>query len=215
MLRNLREPVSGFLHLGGAIASLGGLTYLASLTWDWTARLVSITVYGASLVLLFLSSSAYHLTKARPAVINVLRKLDHSAIYVLIAGTYTPFCLIAFHGFFRWGLLGLIWGIALVGIVMKIILGRLPRWVNAGVYVIMGWLCVLAIPQMASSLPPEALTWLIVGGVVYTLGAVVYATKVFNFFPGKFGFHEIWHIFVLAGALAHFLSVRSLIISPV
>ena len=214
MQRYFREPVSGFLHLGGAVASLGGLTYLVSLTWDWTARLVSIAVYGASLVLLFLSSTVYHLTQARPAVINVLRKLDHSAIYVLIAGTYTPFCLIAFQGFFRWGLLGLIWAIALVGIVMKIILGRLPRWVNAGVYVIMGWLCVLAIPQMASSLPTQALAWLIVGGMVYTLGAVVYATKVFNFFPGKFGFHEIWHIFVLAGALAHFLSVRSLIIPP-
>jgi hemolysin III len=212
MLRNFREPVSGLLHLGGAVASLGGLTYLASLSWNWSARLVSIVVYGASLVLLFLSSTVYHLTRARPAVINVLRKLDHSAIYVLIAGTYTPFCLLAFHGFFRWGLLILIWGIALTGIVMKIRLGRLPRWVNAGVYVLMGWLCALAAPQMASALSAETLTWLVVGGVVYTLGAVVYATKIFNFFPGKFGFHEIWHMFVLAGALAHFLSVRSLLV---
>jgi hemolysin III len=213
MLRNLREPVSGLLHLGGAIASLAGLTYLAFLSWGWTTRLVSVVVYGASLVLLFLSSTVYHLTQARPAVINILRKLDHSAIYVLIAGTYTPFCLLAFQGFYRWGLLALIWLIALAGIVMKIRLGRLPRWVNAGVYVIMGWLCVLAAPQMAAVLSAQTLTWLVIGGLVYTLGAVVYSTKIFNFFPGKFGFHEIWHLFVLAGALAHFLSVRSLIVS--
>ncbi len=90
---------------------------------------------------------------------------------------------------------------------------KAPRWLNAGIYVIMGWLCVMAAPQMRSVLPASTIVWLFVGGVIYTLGAVVYATKIFNFLPGKFGFHEVWHIFVLLGALAHFISVMTLLVS--
>jgi hemolysin III len=147
-------------------------------------------------------------------VIQILRKLDHSAIFLLIAGTYTPFCTIAFTGFFHWGLLIIIWAIAIIGIVVKIYYVNAPRWINAAVYVVMGWLCVSAAGQMRIVLPVSTILWLIVGGVVYTLGAVIYATKIFNFLPGKFGFHEVWHIFVLLGALAHFVSVMTLLARP-
>jgi hemolysin III len=212
MQSKLREPVNGLTHLGGAIAALFGQIALLVVGWSGTAKIISIFVYGLSLVVLFSASATYHLAKADPAILRTLRKLDHSAIYLLIAGTYTPFCINAFTGFFRWGLLAIIWTIALAGIVVKIFYVKAPRWLNATVYLVMGWLCASAVGQMPTALPVSTMGWLIVGGVVYTLGAVIYATKIFNFVPGKFGFHEVWHIFVLLGALAHFIAVMTLIL---
>lgn len=214
MLSKLREPVNGLTYLFGAIAALFGQIALLIIGWSSTAKIVSLLVYGLSLIALFSASAAYHLTKAKPTILQILRKLDHSAIFLLIAGTYTPFCIIAFTGFFRWGLLAIIWAIAVVGIMVKIFYVHAPRWLNASAYVLMGWLCVSAVGPMLTTLPVSAMVWLIVGGVVYTLGAVIYATKIFNFLPGKFGFHEVWHIFVLLGALAHFVSIMAMLVEP-
>lgn len=215
MLSKLREPFNGLSHLGGAIAAFIGQIALLVAGWTGTAKVVSIVIYGLSLIAMFSASAAYHMARVKPATLKILRKLDHSAIFLLIAGTYTPFCVLAFTGFFRWGLLALIWTIALTGILVKMFYLNAPRWLNAVMYVIMGWLCIMAAPQMPSVLPVSAIVWLTIGGVTYTLGAVVYATKLFNFVPGKFGFHEVWHIFVLLGALAHFMAVMMLLISPV
>jgi hemolysin III len=215
MFSKMREPVSGLTHLGGAIAALFGQIALLVAGWNGSAKIISLFIYGLSLIALFSASATYHLAKAKPAILIILRKLDHSAIFLLIAGTYTPFCVIAFTGFFRWGLLAIIWTIAFAGIAVKVFYVMSPRWLHTGIYVLMGWLCVIAAPQMSSVLPVSATVWLITGGVVYTLGALVYATKIFNYFPGKFGFHEVWHIFVLLGALAHFISVMMLISSPI
>ena len=215
MLSKLREPVNGLTHLGGAIAALFGQIALLIVGWAGPAKIISLLVYGLSLIALFSASAAYHLTKAKPSILQILRKLDHSAIYLLIAGTYTPFCINAFTGFFQWGLLAIIWTIALAGILLKFFFVKAPRWLNATVYVVMGWLCISAVGQMPAELSGCTMIWLIVGGVVYTLGAVIYATKIFNFVPGKFGFHEVWHIFVLLGALAHFISVMMLLTRPV
>jgi hemolysin III len=212
MLSKLREPVSGLTHLGGAIAALIGQIVLLVLASSGLEKLISTLVYGLSLVGLFSASAAYHLVNAGPKVTAVLRKLDHSAIYLLIAGTYTPFCVNAFSGFYRWGLLAIVWAIAIAGIVVKLFYMGAPRWLSAGIYVLMGWLCLMAAGEMTTALTPFALGWLIAGGVIYTLGAVVYATKIFNFVPGKFGFHEVWHIFVLLGALAHFVAVLGVIL---
>ena len=211
MLSKLREPVNGLTHLCGAIAAFFGLIALLLVGWGETLRVVSVIIYALSLIAMFSASAAYHLAKVKPKPLEVLRKLDHSAIFLLIAGTYTPFCLNAFTGFWHWGLLAIIWGIAAIGIVIKIFYITSPRWLHTGTYVVMGWLCMLAAPQMPSVLPASAIVWLIVGGVIYTLGAVVYATKIFNFAPGEFGFHEVWHIFVLLGAAAHFMAVMSVI----
>ncbi len=214
VISKLREPVNGLTHLGGAIAALFGLIPLLVIGGSGAARIISILVYGLSLIALFSASAIYHLTKAEPAVLQTLRKLDHSAIFLLIAGTYTPFCMIAFTGFFRWGLLAIIWSIAVVGITVKIFYVTAPRWLNAGIYIAMGWLCVIAAGQMSTVLPLGSMVWLIVGGVVYTLGAVIYATKALNIVPGKLGFHEVWHIFVLLGALAHYISVMIMLVAP-
>jgi hemolysin III len=158
---------------------------------------------------MFSSSAAYHLVKSKPQVIQALRKLDHSAIYLLIAGTYTPVCLHFFSGAWRWGMLGTVWGMALVGIVVKLFVINAPRWLTAGVYLLMGWLAVLAIQPMLAGIPPAALVWLLLGGLFFTIGAVIYITRRFNFVPGVFGFHEVWHIFVIMGCLSHFILIAA------
>jgi hemolysin III len=214
MLSKFREPVNGLTHLGGAVAAFFGQITLLIVGWSGPAKITSLFVYGLSLIALFSASAAYHLTKAKPATLQILRKLDHSAIFLLIAGTYTPFCVIAFKGFFHWGLLAIIWAIALVGILVKVFWVRAPRWLNAVVYIVMGWLCISAAGQMPAAMSTSTIAWMIVGGVIYTLGAIVYATKLFNFIPEKFGFHEVWHIFVLLGALAHFISILTLLGRP-
>jgi hemolysin III len=213
MLSKFREPVNGLTHLVGAILAFFGLFVMLFAGRGGTAKNVSVLVYGLGLIGMFSASATYHLAKVKPAILQVLRKIDHASIFLLIAGTYTPFCLIALTGFWRWGLLAIIWTIALVGIAVKIFYIKAPRWLNVVVYVVMGWLGLLAVPQMIASLPPGALVWLITGGVLYTLGAIIYATRIFDFKPGTFGFHEVWHIFVLLGATAHFISVLYLLLS--
>ncbi len=209
MLRKLREPVNGLTHFFAAIAAVVGLIALIIMGWRNVLKEISLTIYGVSLILLFAASAAYHMVRARPGIIEGLRKLDHSAIYLLIAGTYTPFCAVMFTGFWKWGLLAVIWSLAAIGIVVKMFVINAPRWLTAAVYVAMGWLCLAAIGEMLRVLSPGALLWLLIGGIVYTLGAVVYSTKILDFFPGKFGFHEIWHILVILGALAHFIAIAA------
>ena len=207
MFNKLREPVNGLTHFFTAIAAIGGLIALLVIGWGNVGKTISLAVYGTSVILLFAASATYHLVKARPQVVEILRKFDHAAIYLLIAGSYTPICYNMFTGFWKWGMLIIVWSFALVGIGIKIFIIKAPRWVSAGVYLAMGWMCIIALKEMLTMLPVGALIWLAVGGIIYTLGAVVYATKIFDFFPGKFGFHEIWHIFVILGALAHFIAI--------
>ena len=206
MLKKLREPVNSLTHWAGAILALGGLIVLLVIGWNKPAKAISLAIYGISLITMFSASATYHMVRVREKALEIFRKVDHAAIYLLIAGTYTPFCINAFSGFWKWGLLAIIWSLALAGIGVKIFVIRAPRWVNAGIYLIMGWLCVAAIGQIVL-LPAWVLVWMIIGGVVYTLGAVVYMTKIFNFVPGVFGFHEVWHVFVLLAAAAHFVAV--------
>ena len=211
MFPKMREPVSGLTHLGGAIASAGGLAALLILSWQGIEKILSAFVYGLSLVGLFAASAAYHLARVRPKAQELLRKLDHAAIYLLIAGTYTPFCLVAFSGFWRWGLLAIVWLLAGVGILVKIFTLHASRWLSAGLYLLLGWLCLAAIGEMLAVLPAFVLAWLVTGGVIYTLGALVYITRALDFWPGCFGYHEVWHIFVLLGAAAHFMAVLGVI----
>lgn len=207
MLKKLREPVNSLTHWGGAILALIGLIALLIVGWDTPAKVISFAIYGVSLIFMFSASATYHMVRVKDKALEVFRKVDHVAIFVLIAGTYTPFCVNAFEGFWKWGMLTIIWSLALIGIVVKIFYIGAPRWLNAGIYVLMGWISVAAAGQMLAALPTWVFAWLIAGGVIYTLGAVVYATKIFNFKPGVFGFHEVWHIFVLIAAAAHYVAV--------
>lgn len=207
MLKKFREPVNSLTHWGGALLALFGLITLLIVGWSTPAKIISLTIYGLSLIFLFSASATYHMVRVKDKALEIFRKLDHAAIYILIAGTYTPFCINAFEGFWKWGMLSIIWSLAIIGVIVKIFYIRAPRWLNAGIYVIMGWFSVSAAGQMLSALPAWVFVWLLAGGIIYTLGAIVYSTKIFNFKPGIFGFHEVWHIFVLLAAAAHFVAV--------
>jgi hemolysin III len=207
MLKKLREPVNSLTHWIGAILALAGLIALLVVGWGTPAKVVSLIIYGTSLIFLFSASATYHMVRVKEKALEIFRKVDHSAIYFLIAGTYTPFCINAFTGFWKWGMLTIIWSLAAIGIGIKVFIIRVPRWLNAGIYIAMGWLVIGASGQLLAALPIWVITWLIIGGVVYTLGAIIYITRVFNFVPGIFGFHEVWHIFVLIAAAAHFVAV--------
>jgi hemolysin III len=211
MFSKFRQPVSGLTHLAGAVSAVIGQVLLFAISGNHFFEKISLLVYSTSLFLMFLASSVYHLICSTPRVIATLRKMDHAAIYLLIAGTYTPFCVNAFHGFWQWGLLAIIWTLAFIGIGVKIWVIQAPRWITAGVYVVMGWLVVFAFQEMLNTLSPGTIGWLFVGGVTYTLGAVIYITRRMDFIPDVFGFHEIWHIFVLLGAAAHFAAVYSML----
>lgn len=207
MLNKLREPVNSLTHWAGAVLALIGLIALLIVGWGTPAKVISLIIYGVSLIFLFSASATYHMVGVKDKALEIFRKIDHAAIYFLIAGTYTPFAVNAFTGLWKWGMLIIIWSLALIGIGVKVFIIRVPRWLNAGIYLAMGWLCVGASGQLLAALPAWVLTWLIIGGVMYTLGAIVYITKIFNFVPGVFGFHEVWHIFVLLAAAAHFVAV--------
>lgn len=212
MFKRLREPVNSLTHWGGAVLALIGLITLLILGWGTPAKIISLIVYGASLIFLFSASATYHMVQVKEKALEIFRKIDHAAIYLLIAGTYTPFCINAFSGFWKWGMLSIIWLLALIGIVVKVFYIGALRGLNAGIYLVMGWLCLAAIGQMLAVLPVWVISWLIAGGVIYTLGAVVYITRIFNFIPGVFGFHEIWHILVMLAAAAHFVAVLGVVL---
>jgi hemolysin III len=212
MLKIFREPVNSLTHWGGALFALAGLIALMIISWGTPAKVISLAIYGVSLIAMFSASATYHMVRAKDRALEIFRKVDHAAIYFLIAGSYTPFCVNAFEGFWKWGMLSIVWSLAIIGIIVKVFYIRAPRWLNAGIYLVMGWLAVAAGGQFLAALPQWVLAWLIAGGVLYTFGAVIYITKIFNFKPGVFGFHEMWHIFVLLAAAAHFVAVMGVAI---
>jgi hemolysin III len=206
-----REPFNGISHLIASVFAAGGLVWLLVMGWDDPIKRISLLVYGLTLVLMFASSSAYHAAYVDPRVTLHLKKLDHVAIYLLIAGSYTPVCLHYFEGFWRGPFLAIIWALAATGVVIKLFLIRTPRWLTAGLYLLLGWLSILAFSEILRTFSPGALLWLLLGGFFFTVGSMVYIFKKPDFIPGIFGFHEIWHIFVILGAFCHFMLVARFI----
>jgi hemolysin III len=209
IMRRLREPVNGLSHLAGGLLSFVGLVVLLASAAS-TGRLdqiVAFGIFGTSLIALYLASSLYHLLPLSPAGVARLRKLDHVAIFVLIAGTYTPFCLLALDGGWRWGLLALVWGLALCGVSLKLFWMGAPRWLSVACYLGMGWVAVVAVPALLRTVPAGGMGWVLAGGLTYSAGALVYGLKRPNPVPGVFGFHELWHLFVIAGSTCHFWAV--------
>ena len=211
----LREPINGFTHLAGAILSFIGLLALViktALQGPSAVALTAVIIFGISMLLLYSASATYHLVVSTEKVISYLRRIDHAMIFLLIAGSYTPFCLIALKGTAGWVLFSVIIAIAIVGISFKLIWFNCPRWLSTGIYVLMGWLAIFLIGPLKKALSPQGLELLIIGGVFYTIGAIIYATKP-NFLKSKYlGFHEIFHIFIIFGTLTHFLCVFKYVI---
>ena len=196
------EIAHSIIHGLGAvlgIAGLGVLTAFASLHGDaW--HIVGCSIFGAALILLYTTSTLYH-SIPLPRVKKVLRTLDHSAIFILIAGTYTPFLLVNLRGPWGWSLFGVIWGLALLGIVLRIVRGRRSTFVSVALYVGMGWAVVVAAKPMLNSVAPGGLWLLLLGGLAYTLGVIFYVWKRLPYH------HAIWHVFVLAGSILHFFAI--------
>ena len=211
----IREPINGFTHLGGAILSFVGLLALVIKTTLTSASAVDLTaviVFGMSMILLYAASATYHLVMASDKVIAFLRKLDHSMIFILIAGSYTPFCLIALKENKGWILFTVVSTIAVCGVLFKMIWFKCPRWISTCIYVGMGWISVFIIKPLYISIPFGGIFLLLLGGVFYTIGAVIYALKPPALKFNKLGFHEIFHIFILLGSLCHFISVFEYVI---
>lgn len=201
----LRQPVNGLTHLAAAFLSAVGMALLLWYGAGSPARELTFAIYTLCLVMLFSSSSAYHLLQAGPRLHEWLRRLDHSAIFLLIAGSFTPVCYLLLAPVWRWLILGSIWAIALAGVCYKLIAGMRFRRAFVGVYLAMGWLGVVPALLVFELLPPAAFLLLVGGGLLYSTGAILYATNWPNPFPGIFGAHEIWHLFVIGGAASHYL----------
>jgi hemolysin III len=201
-----REPVNAISHMAGALASVVGLTLLvvfAAIHADaW--HVVSFAVFGTTMILMYTSSFLYHGLRLSDKAILIFRRIDHIMIFALIAGSYTPICLVPLRGVWGWSIFGTVWGIAIIGICLKIFFMNVPRWISTLIYLFMGWLCVIAVYPLIKTVTPACLFWLAAGGFFYSVGAIVYALKKPNPFPGILGFHEIWHVFVLLGSACHF-----------
>lgn len=206
------ERFSFASHLVGAVAAIAGLVVLATRA-EGPLAVTSAALYGASLVLLLGSSSLHHaLHPPSAAGRRALRRLDHIAIFGLIAGTYTPVSLVGLGGAWGWSVFGVIWGLFLVGALTKVFWLHQPRWFSVALYIAMGWVALVAIVPLLERFSAEALLWMLAGGIAYTGGAIIYGTKRPDLWPRWMGFHGLWHLFVLAGAFAHWWFVYAYVL---
>lgn len=208
-----KDPFSGLTHLAGAFLGVAGLIYMVgrSLPVSGWEGVAPFAVFGVSVIFMYTSSAVYHLLHVSDETRAMLRRVDHTMIFFLIAGTYTPFCLVPLKETYGMLILYIVWGIAIAGFFAKLIWMHAPRWLSTGLYVFMGWIAVTAIYPLSQRLSEDGLRYLLAGGVLYTVGAVIYVAKRPDPFPPHFGFHEIWHLFVLAGTASHYYSVTTLL----
>ena len=214
--RHLKDPGSAITHFIGmlmAIFAAVPLLIKAAREPDHI-YLISLSIYALSLILLYAASTTYHTFDLSERANTILKKIDHMMIFVLIAGSYTPICLITLKGRTGTILLALVWGIAIVGIILKAFWVFCPKWVSSVLYIGMGWTCVLAFTQILNALSPAAFGWLRAGGIIYTIGGVIYALKlpIFNNRHKNFGSHEIFHLFVMGGSMCHFIVMYAFVL---
>jgi len=203
----MKEPVNTWTHFVPFMAAIVGLLFLIIISKDNLSKLVIMTIYGLSVIALYGASSVYHWIQTTPQRELLLKRVDHIAIYFLIAGSYTPVFYYGLEGIWRWTMLTAVWTLAIIGMVLKIWFIHAPRYISAAFYVSLGWIALVPFIQLIKHLPIGAIILMALGGVAYTMGAVVYATKIFDFFPKRFGFHEIFHLFIAAGSILHFIMI--------
>ncbi|NLH98726.1 MAG: hemolysin III family protein [Chthonomonadales bacterium] len=203
----LRQPFSGMSHALGAVLSAIGLVILLIAAHGRPWHVVSFAIYGATMIVLYAASALYHSLDVGPDALRRLNKLDHMAIFLLIAGTYTPLCLVTLRGAWGWSIFGTVWGLATVGMAAMMLWRGCPHWVRVTIYVLMGWIAVIALRPISAALPPAGLWWLFAGGFAYTGGVVFYATEWPKRWPNVFDGHDLWHLFVMAGSACHYVLV--------
>ena len=207
--KHIKEPGSAITHFIGMLMAIFAAVPLLIKAAHEPSRIyiISLAIYAASLILLYAASTTYHTFDISQKVNTVLKKIDHMMISVLIAGSYTPVCLIVLKGKTGIILLSIVWAIAIAGILIKAFWVYCPKWVSSVLYIGMGWTCVLAFTQILNNMSPAAFGWLLAGGIIYTVGGVIYALKlpIFNNRHKNFGSHEIFHLFVMGGSACHFV----------
>lgn len=203
------ERLNTLTHAAGAALSILGLVLMVAYasTQGDAYRIVGASVFGATMVFLYMASTLYH-SSPHPHYKKFFKVVDHSCIYLLIAGTYTPFTLIAFRGTVGWALFGVVWGLAFCGVIFKIFLIHRFKLLSVGIYLGMGWLCIFAMKPMLQALPTPGIWWLVAGGLSYTLGVAFYLWKSL---PHH---HAVWHLFVMTGTFCHFASVYWFVLPP-
>lgn len=208
MNKDKKEITSALTHLGGAIFAIIGMIMLLynAIRSHNTMSIIAFIIFGLSMILLYSTSTIYHfIDSSKEQAKLVMRKLDHIMIFVLISGTYTPICLLALKNTVGYTLLSVVWTITFIGIFIKIFWINAPRWVSSGLYIGMGWISVLVFAPLVKSMELGGIIWLVLGGVMYTVGGVIYGLKKPNIDKPWFGFHELFHLFVLAGTFCHFI----------
>ena len=207
--RHIKDPGSAITHFIGMLMAIFAAVPLLLKAAHEPSRIyiVSLTVYAVSLILLYAASTTYHTFDISTKVNTILKKIDHMMISVLIAGSYTPVCLLVIGSRTGITLLCIVWAFAVVGILIKTFWVFCPKWVSSILYIGMGWTCVLAFSTLLNNLSPAAFGWLLAGGIIYTVGGVIYALKlpIFNSKHKNFGSHEIFHLFVMGGSMCHFV----------
>jgi len=203
----IKEPMNTLTHFIPFVAAWFGLVSLIIMSYGNLSKLITMTVYGLSIIALYGASSLYHALRTTPEKELTLRKIDHMMIYVLIGGSYTPVFYYGLEGSWRLIMLIAVWTLAIIGMVLKIWFIDAPRYVSTAFYVTLGWIALVPIVQLVNNLPLGALIMMVAGGAMYTFGAVIYAAKIFRLPRLRLGFHEIFHIFIAAGTLIHFLMI--------
>jgi len=215
MAKSPREPVIGLTHCIGAGLAITALTLLvikASLHGTpW--HIVSYSIFGTGLVLLYTFSTLYHWLNISEKGIKFFRKMDHIMIFVLIASTYTPICLVALGGGWGWSLFGIVWGLAIMGMLMSIFWINAPRWFSTSLYILLGWIVIIGFIPLIKAMPLNGLLWLFLGGLFYTIGGLIYNYKKPDPFPVTFGFHGLFHILVLLGSISHVIAMYYYVIT--
>ncbi len=215
MSLKVKDPGSALTHFIAMLLTLGAATPLlikAAQTPGY-AHVLALTIFIISMILLYAASTVYHTLDISPKVNQILRKVDHMMIFILIAGTYTPVCMLVLGDSTGWRLLALVWGIAIVGIIINALWITCPKWFSSLIYIAMGWVCVLAFGKITAALPASAFGWLLAGGIIYTIGGVIYALKlpIFNRRFPHFGSHEIFHLFVMGGSFCHYIMMYAFV----
>ena len=209
----IREPGSAITHfIGMMMALFASVPLLVKAGMSSGAEnFTAMAIFMASMILLYGASATYHSVNLTGKYLRIFRKLDHMMIFVLIAGSYTPVCLIVLGGHVGYTLLALVWGIALAGMLIKAFWITCPKWFSSIIYIAMGWVCVLVFGRLFDTLSTAAFLWLLAGGIIYTIGGIVYALKLplFNSKHREFGSHEIFHLFDMAGSECHFIFMYS------
>lgn len=204
--RFIKDPFCGLSHALGALLSIAALVSMLVFTQGGTIRYVALSVYGVTLILLFTASAMAHSLHCSEKTGDRLDRLDYAAIFLLIAGTYTPLCLTVLRGPWGWTLLGIEWGLALIGGTLVLASKSVRRWTLL-LYIPMGWLVTTAMGPLIRALPTDAMIFLVLGGIIYSVGAIVFLTGRPKLFPGIFGSHDLWHVMVLLASGCHLFMV--------